>query len=444
MTRCLLAALGCLCLSLAGPGSAAEKWWDRRWEARIPIVVKAVPGETAARPVILAWGTIAGDAAKAGFRLGSLRLVQDGRLVPFQVDHRDAAGHFLGNRDVSLDPQDEIVFVAPAAARTVFHLYLSTSPMPPAEFPAGVSARPVRTGQGHCRLATADLVVEVQGTGLADLAASSPANLGQAAVIGLTWKGHPLTGQANNWSVVMNACPFPSSPENRWQAVQCVVDGPVRKTVRTACSNSTLGGAAGTPTLQADVTRYFSVFAGAPLYDVEDVIECRAAQGDWTGTYTDRLIVGHPPQLDDVLLDGSAATPRRVALTDRSIPLTPGGRFDGVGRLVETANVNEGWYAWLNEQDRIGVAVFYGAVSGSDAQTQPAQVSFAAGWAMWSMENWISFVYRDLRAPTRLRHRFRVVCTPEATSARMAAEYHLWAGALGGAAAVGAIERRGP
>ncbi len=438
MKHLMLGLVALFCLST--PATAVEKWWDARWEARISVTVEAAEGVLPKRPVIIRWGDIAGKAAGAGYLLSSLRLVANGNPVPFQVDHLDAAGHFVGEKDFSLDPQDEIVFVAPAKTRSVLYLYMSKTPMPPPQFPSGVSATATRNSQSHYRLSSGGLTTNVQGTGLLDLSAALPANYGQASVVGLTWKGRSMTGQGSNWSVVMNSCPFPSGPENRWSAVKLVVNGPVRKIVSTSCLDSTIKAADGSVALNADVTRYFSMLAGVPVYDVEDVIECTAAKGEWVGTYSDRLVLGHRPQLDDVLLDGSSGTPRRVVLTDKSIPLTPDGRLDGVGGLVETPSVNDGWYAWVNEKDKLGLAVFYG--TGRDANATPSgQLGFSAGWAMWQMNNSMSFSYTGLQPPTILRHRFRVIAMGSEKPDSVAREYRAWESA---AIKVGSVERRKP
>ncbi len=435
----LIVFLG-LAFVLAQQAKAAEKWWNAQWEMRIPIAVSASSGITPNRPVVISWADVAARLGGEDVRLGSLRLVRDGKSMPFQLDHRDSTGRFLPPGDLRLAPTDELVFTAPSDRRTVSYLYLSRSPVPPVAFASGVSVTPIRDGQAHQRLSTAGLSIDVQGPGPLDPATVSAANHGRASVVGMTWKGLTLTGQSSNWSVVMNSPPFPTAEGDCWRTVKLLVDGPVRKVVTTGCAGSTVKNADGSVALAADVTRYFSMFSGVPLYDVEDVVECTAAQGEWTGIYADRLILGHRPQLDDVLIDGSSGTPVRVALTDKSIPQIADGRFDGSGGLVQSKEVVDGWYAWLNEKDKLGVAVFYGAKQGG--KPRPEQMQYGSGWAMWHFDNWVTFAYTGLQSSATLRHRFRVAALEPPSVESIAAEYRLWENDMEGLVAVGVVERR--
>jgi len=430
---------GCLGAVPAEPTVAASAaWWNDRWEARVPIAVEAQSGVLASRPVVLRWGEIAEKLDGSQVALGSLRLADDGALVPFQVDHRNAKGEHLSPGNLTLDPQDELVFVRPSDRRTSLHLYFSRHPRPPVTFPSGVKVAsiPAHRGQAHRILSTAGLEIGVQGTGLLDLAAHARANYGRGAVVRLMWNRRVLNAQGTNWSVFMSGHPFPTGVENRWRAVKLLVDGPVRKVVGVSCADSTTKAADGSITLRADVTRYFSMFTGVPLYDVEDLVRCSTVPQNWIATYTDKFHVGRGRDAEDVLWDGSSGSVRKFPLADKNIAK------NNNGGLVSTEEARDRWYAWFDRKQRMGLAVFYGHGQYGDDAPLSVRIGFQAGWEMWSTVNRMSFVYEDLKAPATLRHRFRVVGLDDASPEDVAAECRLWCGQAAGSVTVGEVERR--
>ena len=432
----------CLGASLAQSAVAGPAgWWDDGWEVRIPITVEAAGGALAQRPIVLRWDRIANGSGIPRVRLSSLRLVSEGGLAPFQVDHRDHEARLLAPGDLTLDPQDELVFLAPSGRRTEFCLYASANPKPPATFPSDIQARELRRGHAQWTLSTADLAISVQGTGMLDLSANTRANHGRGAVVGLRWKGVLANWQGHNWGVVMNAHPFPTGPEDRWGAVKLLVDGPVRKVIAFNCPDSTAKDKDGAVILRADVTRSFAMFAGLPLYDVEDVVHCLATQGDWTAGYVDKFHAGRAPDVNDTLWDGSSGDPRTSPLAGQDIPLNEGGRFAETGTLVTTEKIVHGWYGWFDEKERTGLAAFYGVAQDGDVPA-PAAIRFGAGWEMWSMANRMTFVYRGLEAPVTLRHRFRVIGLGDVSPETVVQEYRLWSADTMDLVTIGEVETR--
>ena len=434
LTRFVSLLLGCLSVFSADLAVAeSAEWWSDGWEARVPIVVEAREGLLPKQPVVLRWGEIAERLGDPKARLCSLRLVAHGELVPFQVDHRDAKGDFLAPGNLTLDRQDEVVFVAPSGRQTELCLYVSQRPKPLISFPSGVEVETPRRQRFHRKLTTADLSIGVQGTGGLDLSANTQANSGRGTVVAISWRGCGLNWQGQHWGAVMNGHPFPTDEENRWRTVKLLVDGPVRKVVAVSCSNSTRKAADGSVAWQADVTRYFSMFAGVPLYDVEDVAHCSAVQENWTGTYIDRFHPGSRPDENDVLWDGSSGSVREFPLADKNISV------EHTGGLVNTEDVLDRWYAWFDEKERMGLAVFYGP---AQEDVLPAETRFRAGWEWWSMANWMSFAYKGLKAPTTLGHRFRVMGLGDVSAEQVAEEYRLWEDPQAGSVTIGQIERR--
>ena len=435
--------LGCLFVLLAEPTMAEHArfsgaWWNEGWEARVPVAVEPRPGLLLKHPVVLRWGDIAEKLGDVEVMLSSVRLVEDGELVPFQVDHRDAKGDFLPPGNPTLDPEDELVFVTAEDRRAELYLYVSEGPKPPVTFPSGVTVRSLRRGQAHQMLSAAGLEIDVQGTGLLDVSVNVQANSARGSVPRLNWKGVEHNRMGTDWSVFMNGHPFPTGAKNRWQAVKLLVDGPVRKVVGVRCDDSTSKAADGSVVLRADVTRYFSVFADVPLYDVEDVVHCSQVQENWTGTYTNKCHAGHDRDAADVLWDGSSGSVRLLPLADKNITR----EYAASGNLVSTDDVVDRWYAWFDEKERMGLAVFYGHSQNGGEVPLPARIAFAGGWEMWSTVSRASFIYQGLKSPTTLRHRFRVVGLGDASPEQVADEYRLWEEPASAFAGIGKIERR--
>ena len=410
----------------------------------MPIVVDAPAGVLPKRPVVVPWSEIAETLADAKVTLSSLRLVADGELVPFQLDHRDANGDFLPPGNLTLDPEDELVFVAPADRRTELCLYLSEGPRQPVTFPSGVTVRSQRQGQVHQLLSTAGLDIGVQGTGLLDLSVSTQANYGKGSVTSVAWKGVGLNAISTDWDIFMSGHPFPTGEENRWNMVKLLVDGPVRKVLAVRCSDSTRKAPDGSVLLRADVTRYFSMFSGVPLYDVSEVVRCAEVQTSWTAGYVDQFFSGwgHRDQTfrrfapghdarSEVLWEGSSGECRRFA---------PKG--DNDEQAVSNDKVVDRWYARFDEEKRMGLAGFYGHSQDDAGTPVPARFGFRAGWRMWSAANWMSFVYENLEAPTTLRHRFRVVGLDDVSPGQVADEYRVWEEPASAFVAIGEMERR--
>ena len=434
----MFSLLGLSAVTTAEPGVILPKeWWNRGWEGRVPISVQAHAGVLSKRPVVLRWGTVAESVRRKDIPLSSLRLVQDGEPVPFQVDHLGAKGEFLLPGDLSLDVQDELVFVCRSDRDAVFHLYFSLRPKPPVAFPSSVEVASVRDGRGqaHYMLSTAGLEVGVQGTGLLDLAAHVQANFGRGAVPHLAWRGLGVNAQGISWGVFMNGHSFPTDRQNRWR-VKLVVDGPVRKVVAVNCANSITETADGVVVLRGDVTRYFSMFGGVPLYDVEEAILCRVVQRTWSGTYTDRFHAGHGRDTRDLLWEGSSGTTRELALADKDVAR------NHTGSLVSTEQALDRWYAWYDEEEGTGIAVFFDHDQLRGDSPPPARISFEAGWERWSTVNRMRFAYENLEPEVVLRHRFRLVGLAGVSGEAVFREYRAWNDPAVGSVAIGEVEWR--
>ncbi len=431
MTRSQWVLMLCCALLWCGPGAdgAPDNWADHASQVRVPIVVPLQRGVLQRRPVIVPWARIAAALPGAEVKLSSLRLFSDGKLLAFQVDHRDADGNLLPAGNVTLDPQDEVVFVCPADRQTTLYLYGSAEPRPAITYASSVQMTAVRQGAGrvHYRLSSGDLSIGIQGAGALDLNATTPINLGRGSVVELKWRGQSTIWPRMNWAVYMNGHPFAIE---RWQRVKVIVDGPVHKVVAVQGIGKLQTDKDGVALRRVDVTRYFSMFADCPLYDIEDAIECREVQPKWVMTYTDRFFAGRSRDANDVLWDGSAGTTRQFLLADKDI------KTNRSGSLVDNKKVASGWCAWYDTQEESGLAVFYRP----DGIMVPT-VGFEAGWELYSSVNRMSFQYDDLQAPTTLRHRFRIVGLTEVDSKDVAVEHTLWVDDAGDSVTIGQLER---
>jgi hypothetical protein len=422
-----------LCCALVWCGydadAAPDKWADQACEVRVAIVVPLQPGVLKKRPVIVPWARIATVLQGAEVKLSSLRLFSDGTPLAFQVDHRDAEGNLLPAGNVTLDPQDELVFVCAADRQTTVYLYGSAEPRPAITYPSSVQMTAVRQGAGrvHYRLSSGDLSIGIQGAGALDLNATTPINLGRGSVVELKWRGQSAIWPQMNWAVFMNGHPFAIE---RWQRVKVIVDGPVHKVVAVQGVGKQHTDKDGVALRRADITRYFSMFAHCPLYDIEDVIACQQVQPQWEMTYTDRFFPGRSRDANDVLWDGSAGTTRQFVLADKDI------KTNRSGSLVDNKKVATGWCAWYDTQEETGLTVFY-RPEGVKLPT----VGFKAGWELYSSVNRMSFQYDGLQAPTRLRHRFRIMGLTKVDSKDVAVEYTLWADDAGDSVTIGQLER---
>ena len=395
--------------------------------AELPITVRATPGVLGKRPVVVRWERIADAIKGAPVRLSSLRLLASGTPVPFQVDHRDRNGDFLPPGNLTLDAQDELVFVCPTGHQTKLRLHVSEDPKPPVAFPSEVEATLVRQGAGrvHWRLSSGGLKIGIQGAGALDPNAHTPINHGRGSVVELSWQGRSAIWPSMNWAVYMNGHPYAIE---RWRSARLIVDGPVRKVVAVTGVGGEVKDKDGVVVRKTDVTRYFSMFADVPLYDIEDVVHCAKAPAAWTITYTDRFFAGRARDANDVLWDGSTGAVRSFVLADKNIDV------DHAGGLADNNAVAAGWCAWYDTEEDSGLAVFYGPV---DATT----VRFESGWERYSSVNRMSFVYDGLTAPTTLRHRFRIVGLVQVDGEQVAAEHDLWADDAGAHVTIGRAER---
>ena len=440
MARCrhfLTAFVLCSRLTIAEVNEA--DWWDDRWESRLPIVVQAQPSLHTNRPVVIHWEEITRALGNAEVRPSSLRLVDKEKLIPFQIDHRDEKGRILPPGNLVLDPQDELVFVCRSEQELKLHLYFSALPKPLVAFPASVK---VTSGRGfrrraHQTLSTAGMEIAVQGDGLLDRSAHQAINYGRGSVVELIWQRVNLISHVN-WNICMNQHPFSSwtGGDNRWQMVKLVVDGPVRKVVAAKITNFRKRDKDGRDLIQVDVTRTFSMYSGVPHFDIENVARFSQVPPDWTATYADRFLPGGRRDANDVLWDASTGKLQKFALAEKNLDANPRGE------LVSHDKVVDGWYAWIDQKVKTGLAVFYrtGKV-GSDEPSADA-VGFSAGWRMWSNINWMSFRYEGLKAPTTLRHRFRVIGLKDAVPEQVAAEHRIWASDDGNRVTIGNLERR--
>jgi len=363
-------------------------------------------------------------------RISSLRLIAGGEQVPFQIDHRNPAGHLLPPGDLTLDPQDELVFVCLSDRQTTLHLYGSTEPRPSVVFSFGVKVTSVRDGgdRSHYVLSRAGLRIGIQGAGALDPAAHAPTNHGRGSVVELTWRGRSAIWPSMNWAVYMNGHPFSIK---RWRSVKLILDGPVRKVVAVEGVGKVVKDKDGAIVRRVDVTRYFSMFAGVPLYDIEDVLQCEQVQPAWTVTYTDRFFAGRARDSSDVLWDGSTGVLRQFRLADRDI------KNNSTGGLVNTKDVSAGWCAWYDTKENQGLAVFY-----RPAGVAVDRVSFESGWELYSSVNRMSFAYNELRTPRSLWHRFRIIGLTGVGSAQVATEHGLWVDDARLPTTIGTLERR--
>ena len=413
-----------------GVDAAPQPWADQQCQWRLPIVVSAQSGTLDQRPVVMRWSRVAQALHGTRVRLSSLRLIAGDKLVPYQIDHRNAAGQLVPSGNLRLDPEDELVFVCPSDRETVLHLYGSEEPRPLVRFPSGLKVTSLRdgSGQAHYVLSTADLKIGIQGAGAVDPTVNIRLNHGRGSVVELTWHGQSAIWPSMNWAVYMNGHPFAME---RWRSAKLMLDGPVRKVIAVQGIGEVVKKGDGTTDCHVNVTRYFSMFAGVPLYEVEDRLQCVQVPSDWTVTYSDRFFAGSAQDASDVLWDGSTGVLREIRLADRGFQNTASNG------LVETQDASAGWYAWYDIQEKKGLAVFYRSTSLAAERT-----SFQSGWELYSSVNRMSFAYRKLHSPITLWHRFRVMGVANADGQQIATEYGLWSDDTGLPVAIGPLERR--
>ena len=287
--------------------------------------------------------------------VSSIRVQLDGEERPCQIDERNGTGRPAESNGI-LDHDDEISFYLDFEAGRSTTLTLSWPDTPPQADEAG-QAGPVSADSGvrttvETEVPYVELWAEterfrlgINAEGLADTTEHKIGNYGRASLSVVEFDGKPLTNITSAWSNVIPGHPFGyGSGEHRWSALQIVGRGPVRTLIATQC-----------PEYEQGVRAVFAVYGRGPAIDVSYELQYERLEAEkrpqaLAFRYPVRL--GGKPDTNDVLLVPLAGRTHKERLTTADL-----GAF--YPTYYETPLPDEGWFAWVDVVEQVGLAVFF-------------------------------------------------------------------------------------
>ncbi|MGI6384755.1 MAG: hypothetical protein ACOX1G_05820 [bacterium] len=366
----------CIALALVMLTSAtlwgAENWWHNDWEYRIGISLQNISQvNLTAQPVIISgkdflqkigikdsdesfnWPDEENKAA--GISISSLRLVEKGNELPLQVDKRDSAGFFIKRAEDFLEQDDEIVFMVdiPAGQQANYYIYFSHKPKTAPNYKSDIRIQPLGSKNnlgtlqaGNSRLSftikgpRSDAALDPNKVSISNYCCGSMTQLrllGEDAVYQMLYPTHrfdqiiPGTGGSKN-------IPF-SLP-------QVVVDGPVRKVIEvTLVSQDDQNATSGNEHRE---TRYFSIYQGSGRIDFSNIFNYKVRP-----KYNPRYVAGGAFNMEHSLLVPIDGMLKEINISEIDLKKTG-------NQVYYTMDApQEGWFAWLNRDNKIGMATFF-------------------------------------------------------------------------------------
>jgi hypothetical protein len=467
-------------LLAAGPvrsAPAGEEWWDPVFPHRLSLTFPASPVELRDLPVLLTGREFYALTGAPRPPCASFRAVTADGERPLQVDERDGTGEIVAQPNGVLDGDDEILFTVHLAAGqpTPCFLYWADTSQPPPlaaaavqmepesrdpsaaadgtsapRRPAAVQVEPesddpfVRLWLSNDRLR---LGFNSRGTDTPEK--NEPGNWGRGTIAKLFLDGFPLTNIGGSWTFFLPHHPFGAGPGDfRWSDPEVVAAGPVRTVLRMRRtgiewkSAGPLTALGGQVFLTGEATHTFALYAAAPIVDAEMTLRYTATRDDWPAAFNFPLQVGKSLDPADVLLVPLAGQVFRRAVTQDDL--------DGwYPTLYSTPVPEEGWFAWVDSQEHVGLAVFYERmaslrdraewVSYRPVLNPEVHVRLTPGG---SVENTVQWVHRSLTSATVMRYPLRLVGLTDDHGDAVRWQYRLWAEELRRVAAAGFPESR--
>lgn len=340
-------AMALLAATAAGAATGTRYAVDARFAAQ-PFTMQDMP-------VVLTGADLYRLAGAVRPAIAGLRVQLNGTERPCQVDERNGTGRPAGTNGI-LDPDDELSFYLdfePGKATTLTLSWSDGLAQPEGAGPgaAASAGTGVRT-RTETEVPYVELWAETErfrlgmnAEGLDDTTEHRIGNYGRAAFSVLEFEGKRLTDITSAWSNVIPAHPFGyGEAENRWSALQVMERGPVRTLITTEC-----------PGHEDGVRAVFTVYGRGPAVDVSYELRYRRLEAEerpqaLAFRYPMRL--GEKPDANDVLLVPVAGGTHRGRLTAADLTAFYPTHY-------ETPLPEEGWFAWVDVVEHVGLAVFF-------------------------------------------------------------------------------------
>ena len=262
-------------LLLAGSAGAAEGWWNKTWDYRIPLVLQEKQGiERRGEPVVIPGLKLSRAIGQRGLRLSALRLVADGRELPLQIDEKDGTGAFLfqnAGNDL-LDDDDDLVFQVTLKPHETKHLYLygnTTNAVRRARYETGLEIRQNLEADRNFDIA---LVNQRLTVGIRSGRNSGVmGGLGKGAVTWFQFDGSDRVTQGYSWGMFLFGSQLQELP---WGEPVPLSYGPVRAIVAVKAMAAEQQKIGGKP-VQGEVIRYFMLYDGVPYFVFREKIPAK-------------------------------------------------------------------------------------------------------------------------------------------------------------------------
>ena len=302
----------------------------------------------------------------------SIRVLCGDRPVACQIDERNADGELTAG-DGIVTAEDEICFYVELAANgpTIYCIKWSEAPgehLSPSS--RGQTSEPMIMETGALpndipEAAYVDRWFETErfrlglnAEGAEDPTAHHIGNYGRGALTVVEFDGKRLTAIRSGWANVLPHHPFGFGPgKHRWTPLRGVCDGPVRTLVVTEC-----------PEWEEGVRAEFAIYHRGPAFDVTYTMRYQEREPEsmrkprkFGFSYPFR--VGKKGDLNDVLLVPLAGRVDQYRLTEKDLSSFYPTHY-------QTPLPDEGWFAWVDTVESVGLAVFYEKMDAVRARTE--------------------------------------------------------------------------
>ena len=351
----------------------------------------------------------------------SVRVFADGSELPVQVDEKDGTGLYQDKGNGRLNYDDELVFAVSTSteAQATYHLYYDSKPTGARTWPATtVTFEKVDTSTADAVLRNGRLAAYLKGPSRRP-EENVIDNFGAGSITNCTLDGKGFTRIGHNWGAYFFGNPW--SYDAGWTKPELIVSGPLRSIARVHLASTTRKNKAGLKTFDGKVTHYFSMYAGAPVLDIEQRIEYRWSERRWQASYAFHAAVGQSPGPEDLLFVPVAGRPRQVTMD---------GGLDHRPYLEHRPE--QGWMALLDPVEKHGCALFYAGMD--EVRENLAWVDYAprrelapsASIRLYTYLMDVKYMNRVMQTDNVIDRRFRIVGLTDEDEHAVGRQYLVW------------------
>lgn len=423
----------------AGLAGAADPWDAPDYRQRIAL---SLPGTAGGHLKVGLKFTGADFFRLTGFPRPSVRALLLGGAqgrVPLQVEERDGTGFIVQEGNGRLDDDDQVLFIVELGPTPQkLYLYYDGPEAPVTEAPTALTIK-----EGNpITLAGTDLTIAVRGGGLDDPSKNVIQNHGRGGIVFCSWKGTTVIDQTKYIASYfpMTIASGPGNP--KWSEPVVVASGPARTVVEMHCE----GYEAKTGekvTLRGKVTHYVALWNDAPCADLEEVVAYTTSTNDFSWGYSAGALIGQELDANDRMV---------VPLMDQAYVVKLPTREEIADapyrQLYSTWVPEEGWYAFQDLGEKVGMATFYENLT--EIRERDTWVAYRPAWnpvlyfrtTPGPLEIRLSFTDRAARARSEWRRGLRYAFLQDERPEDIRLLYRCWGLPVDELAKVGAPERR--